>query len=71
MVERKVSVYNTLILIISRFSAGTRYYEIETHLKTLGARVSSNAIDAPQVVEVKTVHRRYTDFETLYDELVD
>ena len=57
--------------LISRLISGTRFYEIQTDTRTLGAHVSSDLIDTPTVIDHKSVYRRYTDFEALYNELID
>ena len=40
-------------------------------MKTLGVTVTSALIDSPSVIDNKIVHRRYSDFEALYYELID
>lgn len=56
---------------------GVRYFEIKTIIKSLssaqkkhGAPEAAN-VDSPILIDMKVVHRRYTDFVTLHAELVD
>ena len=42
-----------------------------TNTKTLGATISSVLIDSPSVIDNKIVQRHYSDFEALYNELID
>ena len=69
--QSKFIHYSLELLLVSRIISGTRFYEIQTNTKTLGSHVSSELIDSPSVIDHKIVFRRYTDFEALYNELID
>jgi len=66
----KVSVVKARWQRLNTVIDGVRYYEIHTLIKSMGSGHHRD-LDSPVVVDVKVVHRRYSDFSALHTELID